>query len=172
MRADLPAIRHKFATMTEPDAASGCVLWMRSKNRKGYGQVRIAGRLFIASRLAWEVANGPIPAGMMVLHHCDVPSCVNPEHLFLGTNSDNQRDSVAKGRHAMKRHPELTTLKSLGICPRGEQCRAARLTADDVREIRRHYANGSPAQELAIRFGVLRAHIYSITSRRAWRHVA
>ncbi len=73
---------------------------MSAKNRKGYGQYRDKGVLKIASRYAYEMFVGPIPDGMQVCHACDNPSCVRHDHLFLGDNSVNQRDSVAKGRHA------------------------------------------------------------------------
>jgi HNH endonuclease len=72
----------------------GCILWERATNKAGYG---ICGR-GLAHRAAFETAFGPIPAGMCVLHRCDVRSCVNPEHLFLGTQADNVKDMDAKGR--------------------------------------------------------------------------
>lgn len=162
----------RFFDMTSPDPETGCIVWTRARNRKGYGQIRVRSRLRIAHRLSWEMAHGEIPAGMMVLHRCDNPPCVNPAHLFLGTNSDNQKDSVAKGRHWMKRHPEQTTFLSHGIRPRGEQCRCARLTAESVREIRRLRAEGVPAAELAQRYGVKREQIYKIALGYAWRHVS
>lgn len=80
--------------MTKP-----CKIWTGAKNRKGYGQKRISGKLWIMSRLTYTVAYGPIPEGMQVLHRCDTPSCWELEHLFLGTNQDNVDDKMAKKRH-------------------------------------------------------------------------
>lgn len=77
---------------------SGCWMWTRSRQAQGYGDFRYQGKHYTAHRAAYEAFTGPIPAGMHVLHRCDVRACCNPEHLFLGTNRDNIADSVAKGR--------------------------------------------------------------------------
>lgn len=79
----------------------GCWLWNGYRNQSGYGVTRVGGRgskAIFAHRLSWEIHKGPIPDGLHVLHRCDNPQCVNPEHLFLGTDLDNQRDRIAKGR--------------------------------------------------------------------------
>lgn len=85
-----------------------CHEWMSAKNRKGYGQFKENGKLHIATRYAYAMANGPIPDGMQVCHRCDNPKCVRLDHLFLGTNSDNQKDAVAKGRHASTKKTHCT----------------------------------------------------------------
>ena len=102
------------------EKTSSCWNWLASKDRDGYGRIKISGRTFQAHRASWDIHNGSIPEGMSVLHHCDNPSCVNPFHLFLGTALDNVRDRDAKGRngcskrtHCPKGHeysPENTTL--------------------------------------------------------------
>ena len=81
-----------------PEPNSGCVLWIEGVNRAGYGWVRWEGRARLAHRLSYAGAFGPIPFGLHVLHKCDVPSCINPAHLFLGTQADNNADMRAKGR--------------------------------------------------------------------------
>jgi hypothetical protein len=78
---------------------SGCWRWTGSLDSTGYGQVKRAGRRISAHRYAWEIARGPIAEGLAICHRCDDPRCVNPAHLFLGTQRDNIQDSVAKGRH-------------------------------------------------------------------------
>lgn len=82
---------------------NGCLEWTGSTNARGYGQIKIDGKPIKTHRLAWELANDEIPDGLHVLHHCDVPLCCNPEHLFLGTQADNMADMAAKGRHAIHR---------------------------------------------------------------------
>lgn len=80
---------------------SGCWLWQGCVNTTGYGMVSWAGRKnIVAHRLSWTIVNGPIPEGLNALHKCDTPRCVNPEHIFLGTQKDNAADCLAKGRFA------------------------------------------------------------------------
>ncbi len=90
-----------------------CVVW-QGLISNGYGQVYKDGKTRWAHRVAWEITNGSIPKGLNVLHKCDNKPCVNPEHLFLGTQSDNLKDSVRKGRFAMFR-----SMKQ--FCPNGHK---------------------------------------------------
>lgn len=93
----------EFTKSTVPAPPSGCVLWLSAVNDTGYGvfNFRSGGRKrsALAHRMAWALEHGFVPEGSCVLHRCDVPSCVNPAHLFLGSMLDNVRDMVAKGRH-------------------------------------------------------------------------
>ena len=91
------AIQERFDSKYIKDS-SGCWLWQACKDRDGYGQLQVAGRSIGAHRVSWELTNGPIPEGLYVCHHCDITNCVNPDHLFIGTNTDNMRDKVNKGR--------------------------------------------------------------------------
>lgn len=78
----------------------GCWLWTSNVLKNGYGQFWMGAGLVpeYAHRVAWQLTSGPIPDGLFVLHHCDTPTCVRPDHLFLGTHTDNMRDASRKGR--------------------------------------------------------------------------
>lgn len=124
---------------------TGCWEWQLSKNHKGYGFTYHRGRTWKAHRLSWHLFRGDIPVGVCVLHHCDNPGCCNPEHLFLGTNSDNVRDMVSKGRQRGAR---------------GENNGRAKLSDAEVVEIRRMYSTGNFTQQMiATRLGVSRSHV-------------
>jgi hypothetical protein len=86
-----------------PEPNSGCLLWEGAVARYGYGHIRRGGRYLSLHRVVWEETHGAIPDGLHVLHRCDVPACVNVDHLFLGTHTDNMRDIVSKGRHTSNR---------------------------------------------------------------------
>src|SRR5437899_2411616 len=107
----------------------GCWIWQGATNSMGYGRLHWSGTTVLAHRAAWFVANGPIPDHMCVCHRCDTPLCVRPSHLFLGTHSDNMKDSYAKGRHQPVRLY-------------GTRHGMAKLTDPKVREIRRLGALG------------------------------
>lgn len=137
-------------------AESGCWEWNGSKNRRGYGQINSGRRTAagnpapeITSRVAWAISHGPIPEGMAVCHHCDNPPCVNPDHLFLGTKADNNRDMAEKRR----------TLN-------GERRPQAKLTDVEVEEIRRAYDLGGISQRaLGERYGVSASAVSLIVNR-------
>lgn len=83
------------------EAPNGCLEFTGKRQKTGYGHIGSGGKhgqTLLAHRVAWEVANGPIPDGLLVCHHCDNPPCCNPEHMFLGTKSDNAVDCIRKGR--------------------------------------------------------------------------
>ena len=146
-----------------------CWRWTGCIHPDGYGRIMIARRRWISSRLAWVVHFGEVPDGKWVLHKCDNPACVRPDHLFLGTVQDNSADMVAKGRQAFgERHGTFLYPESV---PRGERCNLAKLTARRVRAIRRLRALGVKRRVLAARFGVTMSAIDCIMYGKTWRHV-
>lgn len=110
----------------------------------------VAGRLYITSRIAWILAHGRIPDGLLVCHHCDNPTCVRPDHLFLGTARDNARDMSAKNR-----------------APKGTN---TKLTADDVLAIRAEYKRGMGGK-LGRKYGVTYQTIHEIVRGISWKHL-
>lgn len=113
-----------------------CWLWQGHLSRGGYGHFAVGSRPIKAHRFAYSLINGEIPDGLVVLHSCDTPACVNPDHLSVGTDSDNQRDSVQKKRHRESRksicpHGHPYSEDNTYVDPRGRrQCRVCRATAN------------------------------------------
>lgn len=156
----MPANRVRYEAKVDRSAGpDACHPWRGAKNNGGYGQIRIDKRLYLAHRIGWELAFGPIPDGLCVCHRCDVRGCQNPQHWFLGTIAENNADRHAKGRTRVgrvhgSRHPN------------------AKLTEAQVVEIRRLAAAGTSQGEIAARFGVEQTNVSSIVRRLTWRGVA
>ena len=130
-------------------------MWTGATHESGYGLLDEGGKKIRAHRFSWESSRGALPESTLVCHKCDVRSCVNPNHLFLGTHADNSRDMVTKGRSQ-----------------RGEKHYDARLTEAQVLDIRRLHNNGTGAQrDIAQRFGVSQTLVSWIIRRKAWKHV-
>lgn len=142
-----------------------CWLWQASFRTDGYGVFGYQrGHLVAAHRFAYVLTHGEIPDGLWVLHRCDVKACVNPAHLFLGTVQDNADDMVAKRRHWAHIGKEVAL--------KGEANGNARLSEDQVREIRSRHAAGESALSLTRDFPVSHPMIRNIVHRRNWKHVA
>lgn len=141
--------------------ADGCWLWQSSLDKDGYGHwgPSINKRIFHfkCHRFSWMATHGPIPSGLSVLHKCDVRRCVNPNHLFLGTQSDNLRDAESKGR--MRR----------GTNPNPANRGSSKLTAEQVVAIKTRYATGDVSQqELADSYGVSQGCISWAVRGKTW----
>lgn len=144
------------------DKSGDCWTWTGACTSAGYGILTRHRKNIYAHRVSYELINGPIPEGLCVLHHCDHPSCVHPEHLFLGTISDNNRDMAAK-------HRSNSGAKS------GEQNPLAKLSEDDVRLMRQLYqpgVRGYGLQAIAKRFGVSKATAHEAISHQTWQHIS
>lgn len=136
-------------------SAGGCVEWAGHRDTLGYGRIYVGGKQRLAHRIAYGFFIGPIPPGMLVLHRCDNPPCVNPQHLFLGTDADNAADRSVKGRSCVgasmrnsKRNLKLTESAVIDI----------------VRSSRSH-------RECAERFGVSMSTIQAVRRGDIWRDV-
>ena len=139
--------------------SDGCWEWLGGTFGGRYGQFRAFDRKVKAHRFAWEITNGPVPAGKIVCHRCDNVRCVRPDHLFLGTHADNAADRDAKGRGARFNAPALT----------GELNPSAVLTAAKVATIRARLAQGERRADIALEFQVSKSTIDQIARGEIWR---
>lgn len=155
----MKTLQQRFHEKVIPVTESGCWIWIGATCSGGYGQMKIARKKKLAHRMSWIVNRGDIPDGLDVLHRCDVTCCVNPDHLFLGNDSDNQRDSFSKGRAYFNRRNIL----------RDRIPHFSKLTPDQVISIREKH--GVTLKVLANEFGVSQSQISSIRSRRYWKHI-
>jgi hypothetical protein len=156
-------LHERFWSAIEKQPNDGCWLWRNlSTNGYGYGQIwnDETTKLLLGHRISWELHHGSIPKGLFVLHKCDVPACVNPAHLFLGTQRENLEDMRRKQR-------------GYEFQPRtGQANNKAKLTEDDVKLIRTLFdAGGHSLSALGRRFGVFKQTIRQVVLRKTWKHV-
>jgi len=141
--------RDKAKALAKLEARSvknGCWVWQRALIR-GYGNIYVAGSARLAHRLSWEIHYGPIPPNMLVCHHCDNRACWNPDHLFIGTNADNNRDARAKGRgngHGVMNMQKAETIRHL-------------------------WRAGMSRSEIAAQMNLSFGQVWGVTSGRYWQ---
>jgi hypothetical protein len=147
-----------FWARSIPEPMSGCWLWMGGVQSKGYGLMNFRGRKWYAHRLALHLS-GRDPGDLCVLHRCDNPPCVNPDHLRIGTSADNTLDMIRKGRGLWPgpRNPR-----------RGQNGTTAKLTAAQVAEIRFLLAGKMSQRAIGARYGVTQATVSDIRCGRTW----
>lgn len=150
------ALATRFWNKVEITDLLNCWRWTACTNQNGYGRINVNRKMLLAHRVSYELYYGPIPKGKLVCHHCDVPSCVRPDHLFIGTQQDNMNDMLAKKRD--------TTVK-------GEKHGRSKITKNDVLAIRALYKNGIGYKELSQQFDTGYANVCSIVTRRSWKHL-
>lgn len=148
---------NKDLFLKQIEKTNRCWIWRGSLNKQtGYGRIQINGKRMGAHRFAYSIFKGDLVDGLFVCHTCDNPTCVNPDHLFLGSSLANIADCIIKGRNT-----------------KGEKHGSHKLTENDVREMRRLYATGKHTQKsLAERYGIDRPYTTKIINRRQWKHVS
>lgn len=155
------SLKCQIDTRVERCLNNGCWIWKGATNKKGYGVVNYKDRVMFVHRAMYELYKGPIDY-FLVCHHCDNPTCVNPNHLFLGTAMDNTRDMISKGRMAVGEAKNAS---------RGEDRYNAKFTEWDIRFIRYWRSCGHTLQSIGNAFGTTRSVIGNIIYRRSWAHV-
>lgn len=141
--------------MKKVEITDSCWLWKAALTQDGYGAFWWDGKTLPAHRYAWSFYNGDIPKGMVICHKCDVMSCANPDHLFLGTVQDNHADMVKKRRNAS-----------------GEKSGKAKLTSTQIIEMREKYKNSTHScTELSKEYGITRENVYYIVHYKTWRNI-
>lgn len=145
----------RFLNLVMPEPNTGCWIWTGALFTNGYGVFRHEGHNLKAHRFSYYLHKGTIPPGMIVCHKCDNRYCVNPAHLFVGTQQDNVDDMISKGRKHL---------------PKGELHGSSRLKSSDVVSIRR-LASTEKHTSIALRYAISRQYVSEIVNHKKWRHI-
>ena len=148
----------RFWNNVNKGADHECWGWLASSDSCGYGRFRFRSKLLSAHRVSWEIHNGKIPNGLHILHKCDNPNCVNPNHLSLGTHQDNMNDRGAKKRTS-------------GGNLKGEANKASRFSESDIITMRDLAKQGVKQKEIASQFGTTQPVISNIINHKYWTHI-
>lgn len=162
---DIKCIISRFKAKIGPINDNGCMEWLGWKKR-GYGRFNIDEKVVYAHRFSYEHYIGPIPKGRCVCHTCDNPSCVNPKHLWVGTNEENQQDMRDKGRASYKKGVDP------GISMRGSNHIYAKLDEEKVKDIKIKLSRGIKGTVIAREYNVVAQTIYEIKNGKNWKHIA
>lgn len=146
----------KFESKYIPEPNTGCWLWTGYVVRGSYGQICYKGIKSYAHRMSYFIFKGEIPKGLDVCHSCDQPSCVNPDHLFAGTEKDNMQDMVRKGRQGKVK---------------GELCGNSKLTNKQVERIKQRLSLRESGRAIAREYGVAETCISAIKNKLTWKHI-
>jgi len=146
-------MKERFWSKVDTGSSDECWEWQAHTHEKGYGQFKLDGQMRWAHRVARELCGGPIPDDYYVLHECDNPACVNPNHLYVGDQQDNMDDMVERGRSN-----------------EGEEHQNSKLTEDDVKEML-DKADDETNTALADEYGVHRSTVSEIVNGKRWSHL-
>jgi hypothetical protein len=146
--------KERIESKVERIPEAGCWIWMGATQVRGYGEIISNNRKYLAHRASYEAFIGEIPKGMYVCHACDNVYCVNPAHLFLGTQKQNLQDMASKGRSTI-----------------GERNPMAKLTEDDIKDIKYLISTGLSDTKISVEFCVSRQTINNIRNGKVWKNV-
>lgn len=154
----LKYIKERFEAKFIPEPNSGCWLWEATTNPDGYGRFRYKGTLTGAHRVSLMLYKEQENKNLCVLHRCDTPCCVNPEHLYFGTHSENMKDRQSKGRGKFPGHKGDTHYRS-------------QLTSEDVQVIKKEISKGVSDSVLGMLYGISAGAIGNIRRGKNWKHI-
>ena len=168
----LPSLRQqdiaRFHSKVRQASPDSCWEWAAARFKSGYGQFFVGGLSVPASRIAYLIHYGNDPGELFVLHSCDNPPCCNPCHLSLGTNDQNMAEKIERSRQSKgQKHVDAMSPTRA----RGERVNTAKLSAEQVKEIRKRRQNGESLKDLSDAFGVTKTLVSMIALGKVWKHV-
>jgi hypothetical protein len=152
--------------------ASGCWEWTGNREAKGYGRFGAENKMHKAHRFSYELHYGPIPEGKMIIHSCDNPPCINPDHISAGTCKDNSDDMISRNRAVHNRGTKPHYKKHPEEIQRGERIGTHKVTESQIKQIRSLYASGGYYQHvIAKMFHISQTSVWRIVRDITWKHV-